>query len=62
VLDRVELHEGFGFARWFRSDELAVGVEVELMKRARQTVVFELSAAAEVCALMGYVVRYRDNP
>jgi len=35
VLDRVELHVRFGFACWFRSDELAVGVEAEMMKRAR---------------------------
>ena len=35
VLDGVKHDDGFGFACWFRSDELAVGIEEEMMKRAR---------------------------
>ena len=35
VLDLIQLHVGLGFALRFRPDELALGVEVEMVKRTR---------------------------
>jgi hypothetical protein len=48
----MQLHEGFWFALRSRSEELALGVEIEMVKRAGQAVIFEPASAAEVGALM----------